>query len=137
MPCSCRRIALLITIVLVMAASACSESSSAGEKSNKAAATVNFVMEPFIINLSTQGGQKFLKIAIAMELSDASVLETAKKKTAALRDAIIGLISSKSAEDILAPEGKMQFKDEVLLQANQIIKQGSVKNIYFTELIMQ
>jgi len=65
-------------------------------------------------------------------------MDLAKAKQAPLRDAIIALISSKSADEFLSQEGKMQFKDELLLTINQILKsRGGVKNIYFTELIVQ
>ncbi len=65
-------------------------------------------------------------------------MEMAKAKQAPLRDAIISLISSKSADEFLSQEGKMQFKDELVLIINQVLKKGNaVKNVYFTELIIQ
>jgi len=53
------------------------------------------------------------------------------------RDAIITLVSSKSAEAVSSPEGKLQLKDELLLRANQSVGKDVFKNLYFTEFVMQ
>jgi len=133
-----KNISLLIILILIMGVNACSRVTSASEKSNETAGAVNFTMEPFILNLGDHGESRFLKVSIALELANASLMETAKAKQAPLRDAIIALISSKSADEFLSQEGKMQFKDEIALTINQILKKdGAVKNVYFTELIMQ
>ncbi len=129
-----KHIYLLFILILLIGANACSKATSASEESKNA----NFLMDPFILNLANHGDSKFLKVSIALELANASFMEPAKAKQAPLRDAIIALISSKSADEFLSPEGKMQFKDEILLTMNQILnKEGAVKNVYFTELIMQ
>jgi flagellar FliL protein len=138
-------ISLLIILILFIGANACTKVTNASESSRKADEVSSFVLEPFILNIANNGEPRFLKISIALELANATLVEMAKVKKAPLRDAIIALVSSKSADDLLSQEGRMQFKDEILLQANQIFKEGAsrqpgagaVKNIYFTELIMQ
>ncbi len=133
-----KNISLLIILILFIGLNACSGVTSASEDAKGAAGAVNFIMEPFILNLANRGEPRFLKVSLALELANASLMERAKAKQAPLRDAIIALISSKSADEFLSQEGKMQFKDEIILILNQILKkEGAVKNVYFTELIMQ
>jgi flagellar FliL protein len=40
---------------------------------------------------------------------------------------------------ISSPEGKFQLKDEILFRANQILggEKDIIKNLYFTEFVMQ
>ncbi len=63
--------------------------------------------------------------------------EKAKAKTGAIRDAIIMLVTTKSPDEISSSEGKQQLKDEILTRLNRILGEGSVKNIYFTDFVMQ
>jgi flagellar FliL protein len=92
-------------------------------------------LDPFVLNLAEQG--RFLKVTIHFELSDASNQQLVENKIPQLKDAIIILLSSKSIESIASPEGKLQLKDELLLRANQTIGKDVIKNLYFTEFVMQ
>lgn len=92
-------------------------------------------LDPFILNLAEQG--RFLKVTMQFELADKSYQPMTSDKIPQLRDAIIILIGSKSAESISSPEGKFQLKDELLLRANQTMGKDVFKNIYFTEFVMQ
>jgi len=132
-----KNISLLIILVLLIGVNACSRSTSASEQSKKVQEVANFALEPFILNLANHGSEGFFKISLSLELANTSLVETAKVKTPQLRDAIITLLSAKSSEDLVAPEGKIQLKDEVLLRANEILREGAVRNIYFTDFVMQ
>jgi flagellar protein FliL len=92
-------------------------------------------LEPFILNLAEQG--RFLKVTMQFELTDVSFQQLFTDKTPQIRDAIITLMSSKSAESVSSPEGKFQLKDEVLLRANQALGKDVLKNLYYTEFVMQ
>ncbi len=92
-------------------------------------------LEPFVLNLAEQG--RFLKVSMEFELTDASFSQLFTEKTPQIRDAIITLVSSKSVESVSSPEGKFQLKDEVLLRANQALGKDALKNLYYTEFVMQ
>jgi flagellar protein FliL len=92
-------------------------------------------LDSFVLNLSEQG--RFLKVTMQFEIADQANLPLVTERTPQLRDAIITLMSSKSAETLSSPEGKLQIKDEILLRANQAIGKDVFKNLYFTEFVMQ
>ncbi len=96
---------------------------------------VLFALDPFVVNLSERG--RFLKCTMQLELIDKSFEDLAKEKTPPIRDAIITLISSKTADSITTPEGKFQLKDEILMRANAAVGKDIFKNVYFTEFVMQ
>ena len=106
--------------------------SKKGKNSEKAALVA---LDPFILNLAEQG--RFLKVTLHFELADPSYQQLVENNTPQLKDAIIILLSSKSTETIASPEGKLQLKDEILLRANQTIGKDVIKNLYFTEFVMQ
>ncbi len=106
-----------------------------GHKKEEVKKTALIPLDPFVVNLAEQG--RFLKVTMQLELSDETHQAMATEKVPQFRDAIITLISSKSAEALSSPEGKIQLKDELLLRLNQAAGKDIFKNIYFTEFVMQ
>ncbi|MBF0505300.1 MAG: flagellar basal body-associated FliL family protein [Nitrospirae bacterium] len=107
-----------------------------GEATAKEEAAM-FSLDPFVVNLSDQGANKFLKVSMQLELSSQAAMESAKTKTPQLRDAVINLLTSKTSDTLMSPEGKLQLKDEINMMANQILGNNTVKNVYLTEFVMQ
>jgi flagellar FliL protein len=97
--------------------------------------TALIALDSFVLNLAEQG--RFLKVTMQFELTDPANQPLVTDKMPQLRDAIITLVSSKSADTLSSPEGKLQIKDELLLRANQAIGKDVFKNLYFTEFVMQ
>lgn len=115
---------------------------SGGEKAQKKEETkaeegVTFALEPFVVNLSDPSGTRFLKVSLQLELAGPTVAEKAKAKTPQIRDAIITLLTAKTSDALISPEGKLQLKDEINIRINQILGENSVKNVYLTDFVMQ
>lgn len=104
------------------------------EEKNKGK-TVLIPLDPFVVNLSDPG--RYVKVTMQFELADASHQAMVTQKIPNLRDAVITLLSSKSAESVSGPEGKFQLKDEILLRANQAVGKDVFRNLYFTDFVMQ
>ncbi len=94
-----------------------------------------FPLAPFVVNLADRG--RFLKVTMKFEITDVKYEELIKERTPHLRDAVITLLSSKTAESVSTPEGKFQLKDELLMRANAAVGKDVFKNIYFTDFVMQ
>ena len=107
------------------------------EETKAAEEGVMFALDPFVVNLSDQTGNRFLKVSVQLEVSGPVIMEKAKVKMPQIRDAIITLLTNKTSEALIAPEGKLQLKDEINMRANQILGENSVKNVYLTDFVMQ
>ncbi len=113
-----------------------------GDKADKKEAAkaeegVTFALEPFVVNLSDPAGTRFLKLSLQLELAGPAVMEKAKTKSPQIRDAIITLLTAKTSDALISPEGKLQLKDEINIRINQILGESSVKNVYLTDFVMQ
>lgn len=104
-------------------------------KEKKEVKTALIALDSFVLNLAEQG--RFLKVTMQYELADAANQTLVTDKMPQLRDAIITLMSSKSAESVASLEGKLQLKDELLLRGNQAMGKDIFKNLFFTEFVMQ
>lgn len=94
-------------------------------------------MGTYLVNLADPGGKRYLKITMQFELTNAKVSQELARRTVEVRDKIIMLLSSKEYEEIGNPTGKMTLKKELISQLNRILQDGQVKEIYFTEFLVQ
>lgn len=92
-------------------------------------------LDPFILNLSEPG--RFVKLTVHLEVKNEKIQQYVNDRMPKIRDSIITLVSSKSADILATPEGKFQLKDELLLRVNQAVEKDLIKNIYFTEFVIQ
>ena len=96
-----------------------------------------YPMAQFVVNLLSESGNRFLKVAVDLELSDAKLQPEMDQKKSLVRDIIIRTFSSKTFEEISTLKGKDKLKEEVLNKINENLSDGYIKNIYFTDFVVQ
>lgn len=94
-----------------------------------------FPMEAFIVNLRDKGS--YLKTTIQLELIDPEVPATMTTDTGKIRDSVINVLSSKTAEELLQPDGRTKLKTEIVAAVNETLGGDIVANVYITEFIIQ
>ena len=96
-----------------------------------------YPLTPFIVNLNEPLGKRYLKVKVEFELENEGMKDEMTKRLAQFRDGIITLLSSKTYDDISDLSGKYQLRAEILGMVNGFMKTGKVRNVYFTEFIVQ
>ena len=96
-----------------------------------------FKMDTLIVNLADQGGKRYLRVTMELELSAPEVIEEINLRMPQLRDTILMVLPSKTYSDISGTEGKIALRDELIAKINSILKKGTVTTIYFTEFVVQ
>jgi flagellar protein FliL len=96
-----------------------------------------FPMDTFVVNLNDPGGKRYLKTKIELEYFDELLGEELKQRLPQLRDVILLLLSSKSLDEIQGMEGKTALRRELIQRINQALKTAKVRNIYFTQFVIQ
>ena len=94
-------------------------------------------LEPFVVNLIDPSGKRYLKVRVELELSNKLVESQVNERLPQIKDSLLILLSSKSYEDIETVEGKLRLKQEIMARINNLLTQGRVRNIYFTEFVIQ
>ena len=54
-----------------------------------------------------------------------------------LRDAILSVLSTRTVNELLTPEGKEKLKGDILKAINDKVPEVDCKEIYFTEFLVQ
>ncbi len=96
-------------------------------------------LETFTVNLAD--GESFLQAEISLQLADVKMQEKVKMHMPEVRDGLLRLLSSKSAEEISTLEGKDKLAAEVQSNVNEIlgVKKAAegVKKVLFNAFIIQ
>lgn len=80
-----------------------------------------FVLEPFIVNLQQDGGEKFLQIGITFKFTELALEEKIRLHLPEIRSRIILLLSGKSAEDLMPAEGKRLLAHEIIAETSKVL----------------
>ena len=96
-----------------------------------------FPLDTFVVNLNDPGGKRYLKTKIELEYVDELLGDELKQRLPQLRDVILLLLSSKGLDEIQGVEGKISLRREMIQRINQTLKAGKVRNIYFTQFVIQ
>ena len=94
-------------------------------------------LETFIVNLADKGGTRYLRVSMDLELENEETGKVVDKRLPKIRDAILTILPTKKYEDIGTVEGKSALRNEMLTKLNELMQPEKIKNIYFTEFVVQ
>lgn len=98
---------------------------------------IMFPLDLFTVNLLSESGRRYLKVEMNLELEGEELALELETKKPVLRDVIIRILSGKSLEEISTIKGKETLKEEIVNDLNQRVKDGKIKNVYFTDFVVQ
>lgn len=113
-------------------------------------------IKEFIVNIISESGRHYVKASLTIELvgkaeagkgnqggghgekggSDPGT-EEVNQRMPQIRDSILLLIGNKTYEELQDLQGKKQLKAELISKINSILYKGRVKDIYFTDFVVQ
>ena len=96
-----------------------------------------YSLDGFVVNLLSNSSSRYLKCKIDLELDAPELQEEVDKKLPAIRDLIIRILSSKTVEEIQTSKGKEKLKEEIKRKINEMLTTGEIRNVYFTEFVIQ
>ena len=82
-------------------------------------------------------GRRYLKVTMDVEVSDAAASTALTAAMPRVKDTLLLLLSSKTFADISSMDRKLELKNEIVDRLNLIIGKGKVRNVYFTEFVVQ
>lgn len=92
-------------------------------------------LEPFILNLADPEGDRFLRVSLSV-VFDGHVVPSAADQVR-LRDRILTILSSKTAEEVTSFEGKEALRRELEESIARTFAGSEVDDLFFTEFLVQ
>ncbi len=102
-----------------------------------AGASTVFPLEPFIVNIYDGQDLRYLKVKIELEMVNPMVKGELDSHLAAVRDAILVVLTTKTLQEVQDVQGKNQLREEILTAISKILAQGKVSKVYFTDFVVQ
>lgn len=97
---------------------------------------VLYTMSPFNANLNGLP-RRLVRLQLSLEMMDEEGYEEVIGIVPRARDSIMNILNAKSFTDIESVQGKLYLKNEIISSLNKELKKGVVKNVYFSDLVVQ
>lgn len=96
-----------------------------------------YTLDTMIVNLAGHGGKRYLRVTMALELSEPESVATIESRLPQIRDAVLMILPTKTYDEISTTDGKIALRNQVMEKINTLMTKGRVNNIYFTEFVVQ
>jgi flagellar FliL protein len=136
-------LALIVPVAAGVARHLFQHSASTPQQKDKAEPKVRAVLhlEPFVVNLADPEGDRLLRVGIDLglerEVGENSRAGQGEIPIARTRDAILTVLTTRNAQGLVAPEGKTNLKDELVKALHEHAPELEVREVYFTEFLVQ
>ncbi len=102
---------------------------------------VFLTIDQFTVNLTGAGGDHFLQVAFALQLTDAKVADEIKAQMPIVRGRLLMLLASKTAEELGTTAGKQKLMTEILTEARAPLSNSetgkSIESVHFSAFVIQ
>lgn len=96
--------------------------------------------EPFLVNLSDEGGQRFLKVTLGLVVGtaeEAAHVQETPVVVSRLRSDILELLTQQSASVLVSTEGKQALKAAIKTRVGEVLEHKEVVDVLFSEFVVQ
>lgn len=97
---------------------------------------VMYTMEPLTVNLNGTP-QRMIRLEMTLEMLDKEGFEEVVTLGPRARDTVVQLLNNKEFKDVETIQGKLFLKDQIAINLNQFMKKGVVKDVYFSNFLVQ
>lgn len=97
-----------------------------------------YTMDKFTVNLAGEP-MRTIRVEVNLEMLGKEGFEEIidNETRAKARDQIVRILSEKSYSDLESIQGKLFLKDRIATDLNGLLTQGTVKDVYFSEFVVQ
>jgi flagellar FliL protein len=140
-------VALFLIVLIVVVVILIGESGSAVDSdiraspgaSNEAEVMLGPIvdLDQFVVNLLSNDGRRYLKVKISFEVTNKGGLQEMENKKVLVRNSVIDLLSGKRFDEISTESGKIRLREELKTSINRYLRDTQIKNVFFTDFVIQ
>lgn len=96
-----------------------------------------YTMDKFVVNLSGMP-KRTIRVQVNLDMISPVAFQEIMdfENRAKARDKIVRILNDKTFDDLETIQGKLFLKDKIVSEVNQILSRGLVKDVYFTDFVM-
>lgn len=96
-----------------------------------------YELENMIVNPAESGGGRYLMVNVGFESDDEDVITELENKEVVVRDKVIKMLGEFTAPILADIDRRSFIKDTLRQSVNQVLKEGQVTRLYFTQYVLQ
>jgi len=81
--------------------------------------------------------RKLIRIEVNLEMLDEEGFEEVISLEAEARDAIMKILNATTYSDVETVQGKLHLKNQIISRFNSFLDKGVVRNVYFSDFVIQ
>ncbi len=96
--------------------------------------------EPFLVNLADEGGQSYLRVTLNLLVAseeEAKTLEGKPVVRTMMRSAVLEVLSTQTAAQLVTPEGKAELKKAIAAKIDSLKLHVRVHDVLFSDFVVQ
>ena len=97
--------------------------------------TVRF--DNFTVQLKSNDVERYAHMSLELELADEPAKAVVEKRTAPIRDAVLGYLTDRTAEELRGSDGLRDMKNALLKRLEEIVPGKRISNVFITDFIIQ
>jgi flagellar FliL protein len=94
-------------------------------------------LQPFVVNLADKEDSRYLRMSVSLGIGETKEEKPDPILMTRVRNAMLAVLTTKTAEEILTQEGKSILRKELLKAARAAIEEPHIEAIYITDFIVQ
>lgn len=115
-----------------------SNSHNSGQESRSARVKAILPLDSFLVNLADPKDVCFVKATFQLGLEEEWKEENKNSiEMASIRDAIISLLTAKTAEQLMTSQGKIKLREEIRSRVSAISPKVKVAEVYIVDFVIQ
>lgn len=94
-------------------------------------------LQPFVVNLADKEESRYLRMSVSLGIGETKEEKPDPILMTRVRNAMLAVLTTKTADEILTQEGKSILRKELLKAARAAIDEPHIEAIYITDFIVQ
>jgi len=109
------------------------------EESKKEAKEPGAIMsiKDLVVNPAGSNGSRYLSASIGIEVDNEEIVKSLELRMPAIRDALIGILSSETVGQLSSADEKGILRDKIIEKLDQVLEPVKVRNVYFIAYVLQ
>jgi flagellar protein FliL len=94
-------------------------------------------LQPFVVNLADKGESHYLRMSVSIGIGETKEEKPDPLLITRVRNALLAVLTTKTAEEVLTEQGKAVLRKELLKAARASVEEPPIEAIYITDFIVQ
>lgn len=96
-----------------------------------------YQIEEIVVNPAETEGTRYLVVSVGLKVRNSRDLDQIESQEVVIRDAMINMLGRRTVSELADIDERNQIKQELGMMTNQILGKRAVRNLFFTQYVMQ